>query len=57
MNTNATWDLRNPAWLLDFNQSRKLDVALLAVPGTRLIQAVREGLKFGGRLRAMVEGV
>lgn len=45
MNTSATWILRNPAWLLDFNQYRKLDVALLAVPGTRLLRAVREGLK------------
>ena len=23
MNTSATWDLRNPTWLLDFNQCRK----------------------------------
>lgn len=45
MNTSATWDLRNPTWLLDLNQCRKLDVALLAVPGTRLLRAVREGLK------------
>jgi len=44
MNTSATWDLRNPTWLLDFNQCRKLDVAFLAVPGTRLLRAVREGL-------------
>ena len=45
MNTNATWELRNPAWLLAFNQCPKLDVALLAVPGTPLLRAVREGLK------------
>ena len=45
MNTSATWVLRNPTCLLDFNQCRKLDVALLAVPGTRLLRAVREGLK------------
>lgn len=44
MNTSETWTLRNPAWLLDFNQCRKLDVALLAVPGTRLLRAVRGGL-------------
>lgn len=45
MNTNQTWELRNPAWLLDFKQCPKLDVALLAVPGTMLLWAVREGLK------------
>jgi len=45
MNTYETWELGNPAWLLDFSQCRKLDAALLAVPGTRLLRAVREGLK------------
>ena len=45
MSTSVTWILRNPSLLLDFNQCRKLDVALLAVPGTRLLRAVREGLK------------
>ena len=47
MNTNETWELRNPAWLLDFSQCRKLDVALLAVLGlsTPLLRAVLEDLK------------
>ena len=45
MNTSETWNLRNPAWQLDFNQCPKLDVAILAVPGTRILLAVREGLK------------
>lgn len=47
MNTNETWELRNPAWLLDFSQCRKLEVAILAVLGlgTPLLRAVREGLE------------